>query len=144
MSPRINRRRLALLAAAVLGSCVAACGGDDGAASPATSGTSTGLTGSVDLGCLPNVTHATARLGVAEGFFAHRLGDCVTFKTFTCTAGPEASEALLSGAIDLTFIGPNPAINAFAKSKGEAIRIVSGSTSGGAFLVVKPDITSVE
>ena len=40
-----------------------------------------------------------------------------------------------------TFVGPNPAINAFQKSNGEAIRIVAGSTSGGAGLVVKPSIT---
>ena len=48
---------------------------------------------------------------------------------------------MLAGSLDLTFIGPNPAINAFAKTKGEAVRIVAGSTSGGAFLVVKPEIT---
>ena len=59
-------------------------------------------------------------------------------------AGTEAAEALLAGSLDLTFIGPNPAINAFAKSNGEAVRIVAGSTSGGAFLVVKPEITSAE
>ena len=40
----------------------------------------------------------------------------------------------------MTYIGPNPAINAYAKSNGEAVRIISGATSGGAFLVVKPDI----
>ena len=45
-------------------------------------------------------------------------------------------------AIDITYIGPNPAINAFAKSNGEAVRIISGATSGGAFLVVKPEITT--
>src|SRR6185436_13782718 len=57
-------------------------------------------------------------------------------------AGPEATEALFSNAIDATFIGPNPAINAFIKSGGQAIRIVSGATSGGAFLVVKDGINS--
>jgi NitT/TauT family transport system substrate-binding protein len=59
-------------------------------------------------------------------------------------AGPEAVEALFSEAIDASFIGPNPAINAFARSKGEAIRIVAGSTSGGAFLVVRAGIDGVE
>jgi NitT/TauT family transport system substrate-binding protein len=51
-------------------------------------------------------------------------------------------EALLSGAVDATFIGPNPAINAFRASDGDAIRIVSGAASGGAFLVVREGITS--
>ena len=55
-------------------------------------------------------------------------------------SGTPAVEALLSDAIDITYIGPNPAINAFAKSNGEAVRVISGSTSGGAFLVVKPEI----
>ncbi|HTN99994.1 MAG TPA: ABC transporter substrate-binding protein, partial [Microthrixaceae bacterium] len=56
--------------------------------------------------------------------------------------GPEATEALFSDALDIAYIGPNPTVNAFAKSHGEAIRIISGSTSGGAFLVTKPDIKS--
>ena len=49
---------------------------------------------------------------------------------------------MLSDALDITYIGPNPAINMFAKTNGEAVRVISGSTSGGAFLVVKPEITS--
>jgi NitT/TauT family transport system substrate-binding protein len=66
----------------------------------------------------------------------------VTLTPQTFNAGPAAVEAIFSGAIDATYIGPNPAINAFAKSHGEAIRIISGATSGGAYLVVNPSITS--
>ena len=51
---------------------------------------------------------------------------------------------MLAGAIDASYIGPNPAISGFAQSNGEALRIVSGATSGGAFLVVKPEITTAE
>jgi NitT/TauT family transport system substrate-binding protein len=97
----------------------------------------------VKLGFFPNVTHAPALVGIAEGTFADHLGDA-KLSPFTFDAGTEAAEALLAGSLDLTFIGPNPAINAFAKSNGEAVRIVAGSTSGGAFLVVKPEITSAE
>jgi sulfonate transport system substrate-binding protein len=93
----------------------------------------------VRLGYFPNVTHAPAILGVTEGYFQEELGD-VTLQTATFNAGTEATEALFSGAIDMTFIGPNPAINAFAQSNGEAIRIVSGTTSGGAALVVREGI----
>ncbi len=94
------------------------------------------------LGYFPNVTHATALVGVEKGIFADALGDDVTLETSTFNAGGEAVEALFADAIDATYIGPNPAINGFAKSNGEALRIVSGATSGGAFLVVKPEITS--
>jgi NitT/TauT family transport system substrate-binding protein len=98
--------------------------------------------GTLKLGYFPNITHATAIVGVESGIFQKALGPGVTFTVSSFNAGPAASEALLNGAIDATFIGPNPAINAFAKSKGAAIRIVAGATSGGAYLVVKPDITS--
>ena len=87
----------------------------------------------------PNVTHAAAVLGVADGTFQEALGD-TKLETTTFNAGPAAIEALLSGAIDATFIGPNPAINAFVKSNGDALRIVAGATDNGAALVVKPDI----
>ena len=35
--------------------------------------------------------------------------------------------------------GPNPAINAYARSRGEEIRIVAGAVNGGSALVVQPD-----
>jgi NitT/TauT family transport system substrate-binding protein len=60
----------------------------------------------------------------------------------TFNAGPEAVEAIFSDALDISYIGPNPAINAFAQSGGEAIRVVAGATSGGAALVVDPKITA--
>jgi NitT/TauT family transport system substrate-binding protein len=95
----------------------------------------------VRLGYFPNVTHAPAIVGVEKGIFARALGrDELETKTFN--AGPAAVEALLAEALDATYIGPNPAINAYAKSNGEAIRIIAGATSGGAALVVEPGITS--
>jgi NitT/TauT family transport system substrate-binding protein len=94
------------------------------------------------LGYFPNITHATALVGVEKGIFAEALGDNVTLETATFNAGPKAIDAIFADALDASYIGPNPAINAYAKSKGEAIRIISGATSGGAFLVVQPDIAS--
>ena len=96
----------------------------------------------VRLGYFPNVTHATAIVGVERGLFAKELGDSTKLKTFTFNAGPAAIEALLSGALDATYIGPNPAVNAFVKSHGEAVRVVCGATSGGAALVVDPSIAT--
>jgi NitT/TauT family transport system substrate-binding protein len=93
----------------------------------------------VHLGYFPNITHATAILGVAKGIFAKDLGTD-ELATSTFNAGPAETEALLSGALDAGYIGPSPTINAWAKSK--SLVIISGATSGGAALVVKPSITS--
>ncbi|WP_265520715.1 ABC transporter substrate-binding protein [Oerskovia flava] len=96
---------------------------------------------SLRLGYFANVTHAPAVVGVAGGHVAEALGE-TELTTQVFNAGPAAIEALNAGAIDATFIGPNPAINNFVKSNGEAVRIVAGSTSGGAQLVVRPGIES--
>jgi NitT/TauT family transport system substrate-binding protein len=95
------------------------------------------------LGYFPNITHATALVGVSEGIFARALGAQITLEPKTFNAGPAAIEALLSGALDATYVGPNPAINAFVRSHGEAVRVISGATSGGAFFIVKPSIQTV-
>jgi NitT/TauT family transport system substrate-binding protein len=95
------------------------------------------------LGYFPNITHAPALIGVANGYFQQELG-ATKLTTQTFNAGPEEVSALLGGSLDAGFIGSSPAINAFAKSNGEAIRLIAGSTSGGAQLVVSPDITAPE
>jgi NitT/TauT family transport system substrate-binding protein len=96
------------------------------------------------LGFFPNVTHATALVGVQRGIFDEKLGSDVTLTTQTFNAGGDVVEAIFNGGLDASYVGPNPAINAWAQSDGEAIRIISGATSGGAFLVVSPDITKPE
>jgi len=96
------------------------------------------------LGYFANVTHAPALIALDRGLLAEALGPDVALEPHAFNAGPEAVEALFSGALDATYIGPNPAINAFARSRGEAIRIVAGCTSGGAALVVAPSIASPE
>jgi hypothetical protein len=77
------------------------------------------------------VTHATAIVGIANGTFAQALGSNVTLEPHTFNAGPEATEALFSNAIERQlYLALNPAINAFIKSSGQAIRIVSGRNVG--------------
>jgi NitT/TauT family transport system substrate-binding protein len=83
-------------------------------------------------------------VGVAKGFFTQALGANVTLDAKTFNAGPDAVTALFGNSLDATFIGPNPAINAFKQSNGEAIRIVAGATSGGAFFVVRDGISTAE
>jgi NitT/TauT family transport system substrate-binding protein len=141
MDARWVRRALAAVAAVAITTVVAACGGSGGGTEAASTG---GGPAEVRLGFFPNITHATALIGVEKGLYAKHLGSGTTLKTSTFNAGPAAIEALFAGAIDATYIGPNPAINAWAKSKGQAVNIVAGAASGGVFLVVKPEIKSIE
>jgi NitT/TauT family transport system substrate-binding protein len=90
------------------------------------------------VGYFPNITHSQALIGLARGDFQKALGSNVTIETSVFNAGPSAIEALFAGAIDMTYIGPSPAINGFIKSEGVALRIVAGATSGGAAFIVRP------
>ncbi|MBI3761270.1 MAG: ABC transporter substrate-binding protein [Chloroflexi bacterium] len=92
----------------------------------------------IRVGYFPNITHSQALIGLARGDFQEALGKNVTIQTTLFNAGPSVIEALFAGQIDLAYIGPNPAINGYVQSKGEALRIVAGATSGGAALVVRP------
>jgi NitT/TauT family transport system substrate-binding protein len=94
----------------------------------------------VRLGYFPNITHATALVGVANGTYAQQLGSLGKLRTQTFNAGPAVVEAVFSGALDIAYVGPNPAVNAYVQSHGTAIRVVSGATSGGASLVVRKNI----
>ncbi len=137
-----RRRFIGLVTVALSVTLLAgACGKDDKKTNAAdTTTTVDAAPVKVRLGYFPNVTHATALVGVQKGLFAKALGQD-TLETKTFNAGPAAIEALFANAIDATYIGPNPAINAWAQSNGTAIKIIAGATSGGAALVVKPDIT---
>jgi NitT/TauT family transport system substrate-binding protein len=143
---RRSRPLLLLAPLAVAALVTSACGsggtgGSANAGTTATTGSASSPPVTVKLGYYPNLTHATAIVGVNQGIFAQALGQD-KLQTATFNAGPAAVEALFSGAVDATYIGPNPAINAYQQSHGQAIRIISGATSGGAALVVKPAINS--
>lgn len=99
----------------------------------------------VRVGHFPNVTHIqgmVARSFERQGrpwFNAERIGRPVKIEWFVYNAGPSAMEAIFANAIDLTYVGPSPAINAYARSRGEEIRVVAGAVNGGSALVVQPD-----
>jgi NitT/TauT family transport system substrate-binding protein len=93
----------------------------------------------IHVGAFPNITHPQAMVGKANGFFEKAMGPKVQIDWKSFNAGPSAIEALFAGAIDMTYIGPNPAISGYVRSNGEALRIVAGATSGGAALVVRND-----
>jgi sulfonate transport system substrate-binding protein len=131
-------RRKFVLVVAALATFLAACGQAVSSAAPNDDQSLT-----LRLGYFPNLTHAPALAGITKGYFASALGSKVTIETHTFNAGGDAITAILSNSIDATFVGPSPTTNAFVQSHGQAIRVIAGSTSGGALLVVKPSITSV-
>jgi NitT/TauT family transport system substrate-binding protein len=138
---RSRTRNLLIAVLASVAVLAAACG-DDGDTNAAAAAPVGDDDTTIRLGYFPNVTHATAIVGVENGIFEAALGSS-KLETSLFNAGPAAVEALFAGALDATYIGPNPAINAFAKD-GDSIRIISGATSGGAYLVTKADITDAE
>jgi NitT/TauT family transport system substrate-binding protein len=135
-------------AAALLAGCSSAA---PSSPSSSTSGTATansaaspggGAPVTVRLGFLTNITHASALVGLKEGFFAKDLGSAGTLKPTAFSTGTEETTALLAGQLDAAYVGPNPAINAWQKSSGSAIKIVSGAATGGASVVVAKGISS--
>lgn len=96
------------------------------------------------VGHFPNVTHAQGLIGhgfsrEGKGWFEERLGEGIRIEWFVFNAGPSAMEALLAGSIDLAYVGPNPALNAFIRTGGDEVRVVAGAARGGAALVVQGD-----
>jgi len=98
----------------------------------------------VRVGHFPNITHAQALVAhnlsrQGKGWFEERLGPGTKIEWFVYNAGPSAMEAVFANSIDLTYVGPGPALNAYTRSNGAEIRLIAGSANGGAALVVQPD-----
>jgi NitT/TauT family transport system substrate-binding protein len=101
-----------------------------------------GLT--INVGHFPNITHVQALVARSlerqgRGWFEGRLGPGIKIAWYAFNAGPSAMEAIFAQSLDLTYVGPSPAINAYARSGGQEIRIVAGAVTGGSALVVQPD-----
>ncbi|HEY1502819.1 MAG TPA: ABC transporter substrate-binding protein [Stellaceae bacterium] len=97
----------------------------------------------VRVGHFPNITHAQGLVAHAltrqgKGWFEQRLGPGVGIEWYVYGAGPAAMEAMIAKSIDLTYVGPNPALNVYAKSGGTEARVISGAAEGGSGLVVQP------
>jgi NitT/TauT family transport system substrate-binding protein len=98
----------------------------------------------IRVGHFPNITHAQGVVAHAltrqgKGWFEQRLGTDVEIQWFVYNAGPSTMEAIFAKSIDLTYVGPGPALNAYTKARGEEIRLIAGVANGGAALVVQPD-----
>ncbi|MCJ7513818.1 MAG: ABC transporter substrate-binding protein, partial [Anaerolineales bacterium] len=118
-----------LAAALIAAAGLAACGGGRAPASLS----------EIRVGYFPNITHSQALIGMARGDFQQALGEGISIKATQFNAGPSVIEAMFAGELDLAYIGPNPAINGYVRSGGEALRIVAGATSAGASLIVRPE-----
>ena len=134
---RVSLRSI-VVASLILSVTLAGC-----AAVPTSTGANSSSTANkagttVRLGYFPNITHSQALIGVARGDFQKSLGAGVTLDAKQFNAGPSVIEALFANQLDIAYIGPNPAINGYIKSNGEALRIIAGATSAGAALVVRP------
>ena len=130
---------------AVVAGALFLAGCSSSSSSPTASGSSSSGSGSAPvtlrLGLLANITHAPALVGIQKGFFTKNLGSN-KLTTTVYNSGTQETTAILAGQLDAAYVGPNPAINAFQKSGGSSIKIISGAATGGASVVVKPSITS--
>lgn len=108
---------------------VAACGGRSQAE---------GSRPTLRLGYFPNLTHAVGLVAVANGSVAKALAPAADVKVTAFSAGPQLIEALLAGEVDIAYVGPSPAVNGYVKSRGVALRVIAGASSGGALFVVRP------
>lgn len=110
-------------------------------ASKTNSNTSTGSNSvkTLRIGYFPNINHAQAVIGFGNGDFQKALGENVNIQTTVFNAGPSAIEALLAKRIDVTYVGPNPAINGYVVSDEKDLKIIAGASSGGASFVVRND-----
>ncbi len=127
-------------AALLLAGCASSSSPSSGTATNSNAGGGSPVT--VRLGLLSNITHASALVGLKEGFFTKALGSAGTLKATAFSSGTEETTAILSGQLDAAYVGPNPAINAWQKSNGSGIKIISGAATGGASIVVKKGITT--
>src|ERR1700748_2901838 len=130
-------------AALLLAGCSSSSSPSSSSSSTANSSTGASAPVTVRLGLLSNITHASALIALKNAYFTQALGSAGTVKATAFSSGTEETTAILAGQLDAAYVDPNPAINAWQKSGGKAIKIVSGAASGGAALVVKPSISSV-
>ncbi|MDR1255222.1 MAG: ABC transporter substrate-binding protein [Puniceicoccales bacterium] len=97
------------------------------------------------IGFFPNITHAQALIAQnfqreGKGWFEQYLPNNVQLVWHRFNAGPSAMESLYTHSLDITYVGPVPALNLYLRSKGEEVRILSGAVKGGSGLVIQPDL----
>ncbi len=94
----------------------------------------------IRIGHFPNITHVQALVAYqlsreGKGWYESRLG--VPVEWYTYNAGPSATEAIIAGALDVTYIGPSPVLSTYVRSAGQEIRVLAGAANGGSSIVVR-------
>lgn len=97
--------------------------------------------GALRFGHFPNISHLQGLVAhqlsrQGKGWFEERLG--VAVEWFTYNAGPSVAEAIFARSLDVSYVGPSPVLNAYAKSRGKEMRILAGAATGATALVVRP------
>ncbi|MCA9820406.1 MAG: ABC transporter substrate-binding protein [Nitrosarchaeum sp.] len=87
----------------------------------------------------PNIGHAIPIVGIERGIFQQSLPQNIQIETRLFDSGPQVVESIFADSIDIAYVGPGPAINAFLKSEDHDVKILSGAASGGASFVVHPN-----
>lgn len=136
----LSFRMLAAASVAIGAITLSACAGTAASSRTGTTGEAGLSVDTVRIGYFPNVTHAPAIIGLADGHFQSAFGDEVTIKTAEFNSGTEEIEALFAGGIDIGFIGPSPTVTGWQKSNGQALHVIAGAAANGAALVVREGI----
>lgn len=102
----------------------------------------------IRMGHFPNITHVQSLVArnmarEGKGWFEERIPG-YEIQWYTYNAGPSAMEAFFSRSIDMSYVGPGPAVNSYAKSKGAEVRVVSGSANGASALLTSPEFSPKE
>lgn len=92
------------------------------------------------IGYFANLTHVHALLFQAMDRKDHSglekyLPPNVKVEWYRFNAGPSAMESLVTGNIDVSFVGPSPAINLYMRTQGRDVRLLSGAVKGGSGLI---------
>ncbi|MEM3915635.1 MAG: ABC transporter substrate-binding protein [Candidatus Nitrosocaldus sp.] len=95
----------------------------------------------IRVGLQANLTHTPALIAKSDDAFGKELGMDVEYRVFK--AGPDTMFALLTGQVDIAYIGPIPAVQAHLASNG-SVRIIAGATSGGAMFITREGIDTLE
>lgn len=120
----------ALVLLAFLAASLAGCTQGDGAEA-----------GHLRLGYFPNLTHGQALYGLGSGLYERELEAAgITLETVDFNAGPTAIEAVLTGQVDITYVGPSPTVNGILAAGADKFRIIAGAASGGARFIVQGDL----
>ncbi|OGI10283.1 MAG: hypothetical protein A3I68_07680 [Candidatus Melainabacteria bacterium RIFCSPLOWO2_02_FULL_35_15] len=85
------------------------------------------------LGFIPNVTHATALIGIEKNIFQNELGNNIKFTPVHFVIGNSIIDAFITNQIDAAYIGPGPFINALYRNI--PVKLLANAANSGTTIV---------